>query len=99
MKFSVTTHRDMEAVRAYLDRLPEGKRYDVTVTLHREKRSVSQNALYWLWLTCMESETGHDTDDLHDYFCQRYLGQLRHTLFAGTEYSMDVYRIPSTRSL
>lgn len=32
------------------------------------KRSISQNALYWLWLTCIEAETGNSKEDLHEYF-------------------------------
>ena len=38
------------------------------------KRSISANALYWLWLTCIEKETGNDKDELHEYFKLKYLG-------------------------
>ena len=36
-------------------------RYTVTFARQREPRSIEQNALMWLWFTCIESETGtHD---------------------------------------
>lgn len=36
-------------------------------------RSNDQNALYWMWLTCLEQETGQEKDSLHDYFREKYL--------------------------
>ena len=26
--------------------------------------------MYWLWLTCIQDETGNDRNDLHEYFKQ-----------------------------
>jgi hypothetical protein len=45
----------------------------VTVEKHEPKRNVPQNALYWLWLTCIENETGTDKDDLHEFFKNKFL--------------------------
>lgn len=36
-------------------------------------RTNDQNALYWLWMTCLEQETGQDKNSLHDYFREKYL--------------------------
>jgi hypothetical protein len=36
-------------------------------------RSNDQNALYWMWLTCLEQETGQEKDSLHYYFREKYL--------------------------
>ncbi|MCP4336261.1 MAG: hypothetical protein GY679_00200 [Mycoplasma sp.] len=49
---------------------------DATIELKelKCKRSISANALYWLWLTCIENETGSDKYDLHEYFKLKYLG-------------------------
>jgi hypothetical protein len=27
----------------------------------------------WLWFTCMEQETGTPKQDIHDYYCQKFL--------------------------
>lgn len=40
---------------------------------YRVRRSISQNSLYWLWLRCIKDETGNSTEDLHEYFSQKYL--------------------------
>ena len=65
MKFTVNNTDTRAAVTAYIERLPQGKTYDVTVTLRRERRTVPQNALYWLWIQCIATETGGDKEQIH----------------------------------
>jgi len=65
----------LDAVRQYLDRIPDdGKRRDVAITLHRVRRTVSQNRLYWLWVNQIADETGNTPDDLHEAFRSMFLG-------------------------
>ena len=47
--------------------------YTVTIAKAKEPRSLDQNALMWLWFTCMESEIGTPRQDFHDYYCMRFL--------------------------
>ena len=47
--------------------------YVITIARKKEPRSVEQNALMWLWFTCMEQETGTPKQDIHDYYCQKFL--------------------------
>ena len=47
-------------------------------------RTNDQNALYWLWLTCLEHETGNDKNDLHDYFREEFL-QVNYIYVFGKE--------------
>lgn len=63
----------LETVKA-IEALDDAECYDVSIKKKRWKRSISQNNLYWLWLTCIEQETGNDKDDLHDYFRMKFLG-------------------------
>jgi hypothetical protein len=65
-----------EAVRQYIDKIPVGddKRRDVSITLHRVKRTIPQNRLYRLWLGLIADETGNNTDDLHEAFKVMFLG-------------------------
>lgn len=44
----------------------EGKTF--RIELVENKRSLSQNALYHLYLSVVERETGNNTGDLHEYF-------------------------------
>jgi len=46
----------------------------ITAKVFRKKRSISQNNVYWMWLSCIEEETGTDKNDLHIAFRQRFLG-------------------------
>lgn len=48
-------------------------RYVVTIAREKEPRSIEQNALMWLWFTCIEQETGVSKQDIHDYYCRKYL--------------------------
>ena len=74
MNYRIHTTKDKEAVKSYIDSLPEGKAYDVVIKLHREKRTIDQNRLLFLWLGCIANETGNDKDTLHEYFKQKFLG-------------------------
>jgi len=47
--------------------------YTLTIKRAAEKRSVSQNALMWMWFTCVENETGTPKKDVHDYYCGLFL--------------------------
>lgn len=58
----------------YIQGIYDSEAWDVKVTKKRFKRSIDQNSLYWLWLTCIEQETGNDRNDLHDFFKAKFLG-------------------------
>ena len=47
--------------------------YTVTITRAREPRSLDQNALMWLWFSCISQETGTPVQDVHDYYCHAFL--------------------------
>ena len=41
--------------------------YNITIKKASEKRSIPQNDLMWMWLTCIERETGTPKDDIYMY--------------------------------
>lgn len=120
MLLKILKPHDKETVKQYIDKLQEGKKFKVEVTLRRsskekmkryvetlpdgefnldikqerEIRTISQNSLYWLWLTCIMAETGNDKDYLHIFFGKKYLPQDRRIVF---NYPVDV--TTSTTSL
>ena len=74
MKRKLTTETDREMVIGYIRRLDISKLHTVEVLKKNANRSISQNSLYWLWLTCIESETGTERIDLHEItFKPRYI--------------------------
>lgn len=49
------------------------KSYSLSLVRTTKKRSLPQNKLYWLYLVCIENETGQDAKDLHEYFKDKFL--------------------------
>ena len=47
--------------------------YNITVKRASEKRSIPQNDLMWMWLACIERETGTPKDDIYMYYCKKFL--------------------------
>lgn len=73
MNFKIEKPEDKQAVWSYIDSLPNGKRYDINIARHRERRTIDQNRLLFLWINCISNETGQDKDDLHIYFKHKFL--------------------------
>lgn len=46
----------------------------VTIQNKKEKRSLDQNALYFMWCQIIADETGNDKDDIHEYLKLKFLG-------------------------
>ena len=61
--------------RTWLDFLEKNdkKRVVVEVELEKAKRSLDQNALYWVYLGVIEQETGNLATDLHELFKRKFL--------------------------
>lgn len=74
MEFVVKDASEREAICKYLQSLPDGKAYKVSITLHKAKRSNDANALYWAWLAIIASETGNDRETCHKFFAKKFLG-------------------------
>ena len=57
--------------------------YTVSIERKAEPRPVSQNALMWMWFQCLEAETGTLKQDIHDYYCAKFLS--RRAVIGGVE--------------
>ncbi len=49
--------------------------YTIVIKRRQEKRSIAQNALMWLWFTCIQRETGTPKEDVHLYYKAKFLGK------------------------
>ena len=47
--------------------------YTITIKKAKEKRSIPQNDLMWMWLACIERETGTPKDEVYMYYCKKFL--------------------------
>lgn len=50
--------------------------YTVTISKARTPRSTDQNSLMWMWFTCISSETCTPVQDVHDYYCSKFLRKI-----------------------
>lgn len=82
MQFTANNKASWSSVLEYIGKLPN-KAYDVSITLHHNKRSKSQNAMYWAWVGCIASETGNSTEDIHDAMRQKFLPFSHSTVLNG----------------
>jgi hypothetical protein len=89
MKRKLLTELDRDMVISQIKRLELKKVYTVEITERRIKRTISQNGLYWLWLTCISHETGNDKDDLHEYFKEKYITPVTKYVFNEPVYIMS----------
>lgn len=96
MILKIKTETDKNIVKGYIDKLDllVGKSYIVSITTKRVIRTISQHRLYWLWIACIEHETGNDKDVLHEYFKQEFLGRI-----AVRVLKSEVYPTRSTTTL
>ena len=46
---------------------------EIRIRKWRKKRSLQQNALYWVWLQIIARELGYDTEELHNSFRAMFL--------------------------
>ena len=47
--------------------------YTITIKRKQEQRSIAQNDMMWMWLACIERETGTPKDDIYMYYCKKFL--------------------------
>jgi hypothetical protein len=73
MLLKIRKPTDKASVSSYIQNLPESKKYDVEIILKREKRSIPQNSLYWLWMACLSHETGGDKEQVHETLKDMFL--------------------------
>lgn len=64
MKYDLNNKYKLQLAEEYFQKLKkEGAFIDLKKV--KQKRSLDQNALYWLWLTVIEVETGHFRNESH----------------------------------
>lgn len=82
----IRNHRDAAQLAERLLNADTTRPLMVQVSFARKRRSVSQNALYWLWLTEIrdwlwsagigyENERPYTTDELHEWHKALFLGE------------------------
>lgn len=47
--------------------------YELKIAKKVKRRSLPQNRLMWMWFACISKDCGQSVDDIHDYYCYKYL--------------------------
>ena len=61
---------------AYVFSTLQNGTYQITVKKVSEKRSIAQNDLLWMWMKCIENETGTPKDEVYMYYCKKFLWKI-----------------------
>lgn len=51
----------------------EGKRVVITIEKQKSSRSLEQNKLYWVYITILAKELGHNKDEMHELVKYKFL--------------------------
>jgi hypothetical protein len=73
MKKKLITEEDRNQAITSLVKIELSQGWYFELSKRRKVRTVSQNRLERLWLTCIATETGNDSNELHDYFKQKWI--------------------------
>ena len=65
----------MNKIEAYFQTLKNGE-YILTAKQEKDRRSINQNALMWMWFECIARETGQNRLDIYDYYRSLYLSRM-----------------------
>jgi len=79
MRLKIINKDDIELAITHLRQLKLGNTksgkqlvYDYNTVQRNFKRTLRQNNLLWLWLGCIEDNTGNKAHDLYDYYIDRF---------------------------
>ncbi|MCL2596245.1 MAG: recombination protein NinB [Paludibacter sp.] len=75
MTLILTKEADKVPARAAINDLQfdNGKSFVIVLKENKKRRTIDQNRLMWLWLSCIENETGQERESLHEFFKSAYL--------------------------
>jgi len=77
--------RTVSRLIRFLADWPADKPCLITCELFKLSRSSKQNrALFGLAYKILRDETGHDVDELHDFFCKRFFGTVEYEFLGET---------------
>lgn len=73
MKGILNNNHDREGLIEFLNKLDLSRPFTWVVKRKVKRRTVSQNSLYWLYLSVIAEDTGNSPDALHEAFKQMFL--------------------------
>ncbi len=75
--YTIRSEVNRDAVLKVVGMLNLEKEWDITIEPHRQRRTLSQNALMWKWVEdvvkYVHEATGQDKEDIHEFCKQKFL--------------------------
>lgn len=72
-QYLTRTEAQLRSVAALILSLNPAKAWRVEIAQHQERRTVSQNRLVWAIYTAIASETGHTSEEIHEFCKAKFL--------------------------
>jgi hypothetical protein len=63
----------LQKVAGLIGQLNPARKWRIEIKQHQERRTLSQNKLIWCIYTEIANETGHTTDEIHEYCKEKFL--------------------------
>ncbi len=92
-KFIIRDDLDRQRFVRWINLFQLGKPIQFTIEHYKKRRSLSQNALYHVWVAEIANDTGNDVDDVHLALKERFLKPEEKNILG------EKYLIYTTRSL
>lgn len=86
-QFLSRSEADLRKIAAVLLALNPLKPWRVEIKRHQERRTLSQNKLLWAIYTEIANETGHSSEEIHEY-CKATFLPKRIVSFDGKDYEI-----------
>jgi hypothetical protein len=72
MIFDLSNEYKLQSARETLNALAD-KKSVIEIKEKKLKRSLDQNGLYWVWMTAIQVETGHEKNETHQLYRCKFL--------------------------
>lgn len=81
MNYVIYNQDSLQSVLSSLANFTVKEKMELIVRPFKSTRSQAQNRLYWKWMKFLADETGHDKDEMHEFFKHKFLGAEYKTIF------------------
>lgn len=97
-KLIIMNEYSKKAVVDFISGLNVEKPWDITIERPKKKRTLSQNALYWDWVTDIGDHLGYFKNDMHELLKKNHMVP-KIIIFEGKEHEIKSIKNLNTREM
>ncbi len=76
-----------------VNKFQKGETVWLTIENEKSQRSLKQNGLYWLYVTCIAEHTGHTQEEIHEYCKMKFLPK------RAMNVGLEILELPGSTSI